>query len=115
MWIESLGLFNSDKNFILTARAWLYDDHLNAAFTLLYEDILKYRGYKLDVVRPDTMQMKVEDTRNQKIMVSKSCLQFHHTKLGGNDNLIHWFLLQCYHPSDFMVECHVYDTLINIY
>ena len=76
MWIESLGLLNSDKKVILTTGAWLYDDHLNIAFTLLYDGILQYCGYQSHVARLDIVQMKVEDIRNKKIMVSKSCLQF---------------------------------------
>ena len=84
---------------------------MNAAFTLLYKDILQYPRYQSHVARLDTLQMKAKDARNKKTMVSKSCLQFHHIKLGGNESLTHWVLLHCYPLSDSMVECHVYDTL----
>ena len=46
---------NFDKNIILSAGAWLYDDYLNVAFTLLYENILQYGGYQSHVASSDTV------------------------------------------------------------
>ena len=111
MWIESLGLRNSDKDIISSKTAWLFDDHLDAAFNMLYEDILQYRGYQVHVARPESVGSKFKDNKNRSKMITKPCLQFHNIKLGGNDNSTHWILLHCYPPFDKTVDCHVYDTL----
>ena len=39
MWIESLGLRNFDKDIISSKTAWLFDDHLDVAFNMLYEHV----------------------------------------------------------------------------
>ena len=41
MWIESLRLQKFDKEIMPSAMAWLFDDHLDATFNMLYEDILQ--------------------------------------------------------------------------
>ena len=64
MWIESLGLRNSDKDIILSKTAWLFDDHLDAAFNMLYEDILQYCGYQVHVARPESVGNKFKDNKN---------------------------------------------------
>ena len=111
MWIESLGLRNSDKDIISNKTAWLFDDHLDVVFNMLYEDILQYRGYQVHVARPESMGSKFKDNNKKSKMITEPCLQFHNIKLGGNDNSTHWILLHCYPPFDKTVDCHVYDIL----
>ena len=59
MWIESLELWNFDRDVILSEDKWLFDDHLDVALNMLYEDILQYCGYQIHVARPDTVKNKV--------------------------------------------------------
>ena len=99
------------QDIVLSKTAWLFDDHLNAAFNMLYEDILQYRGYQIHVARPESMGSKFKDNKNKSKIITKPCLQFHHIKLGSNDNLMHWILLHCYPPFDKTLDCHVYDTM----
>ena len=84
---------------------WLFDDHLDVALNMLYEDILQYRGYQIHVARLDTVRNKVIDNKSKSKMVTKSCLQFHHIKLGGSEKLTHWVLLHCYCPFDRTYDC----------
>ena len=65
MWIESLGLRNSDKDILSSKTTWLSDDHLDATFTILYEDILQYRGYQVHVTRPESVGKKFKDNKNK--------------------------------------------------
>ena len=109
MWIESLGLRNSDKDIISNKTAWLFDDQLDATFNMLYEDILQYRGYQVHVARLESVD---KDNKNKSKMITKPCLQFHNIKPSRNNNLTHWILLHCYPPFDKTVDCHVYDTKV---
>ena len=70
MWIESLGLQNSDKDIILSAIGWLFDDHLDVAFNMLYEDILQYCGYQVHITRAEMVRNKFKDDKNKEKMVS---------------------------------------------
>ena len=96
MWIASLELRNFNNDIIFSKTTWLFSDHLDAAFNMLYEDILQYCGYQVHVARPKLVQNKFKDNKNKSKMVTKPCLQFHHIKLSGSDNLTHWILLHCY-------------------
>ena len=111
MWIESLGSQNSDKDIMLSATAWLFDDHLDAAFNMLYKNTLQYCGYQVHATRLESVKNKFKNNKNKSKMVTKPCLQFHHIKLGGSVKLTQWILLRCYLPFDKTFDCQFYDTM----
>ena len=84
---------------ILSKGIWLNDIHLNAAFTILYEQVLENKGFQKHVVRLDLRDDLIRT-------VTAPCLQFYHHKRDE-----HWILTYFYPQNDCNHGCIVYDSL----
>ena len=98
-WIEELHLTKKAEKVLLAKEGWLTKEHLDAAFGLLYNNILKYVGFQEHVARTDN------DLAKHVAPVNRPCLQFYHIDRHG-----HWILLYFFLLNESHYQCYVYDT-----
>ena len=99
-WIKELHLTKKDEKVLLAKDGWLTNEHLDATFGLLYNDILKYVGFQEHLACIDN------DLAKHAALVNRPCLQFYHI-----DQLGHWILLSFFPLNESHYQCFVYDIL----